>query len=376
MSTIRPRFVLLVVAFAAMLAAAAGSATAAEADEPGAAATEPVETGPTEAEATNEEAPEEPAASDAETVMRPVGDPMIVDAVYAVVDTRVITVSEIARKAEPMAKQYLQSNPSLTEAEQVECRRQFFGKIATDMIVKALILKAARDEGFVVDEARVGSQIRRLLVGEGVTLEEFLDKHDMTYQELFREVHDDYLFSAYRLTKIVPRVYVSPGEVAAYYEEFKDDAEFLTPAQVRCHEIVLFGHDEQRRHKTADALEKLKAGTEFAEVARESSEIESTARAGGDRGWISRTVINSDRVNAALFDQIEVGQVSEVIEDEKGFLWIVMITGRREAVRTPLSQAYEKIERRLRRFKIEEETYKHAERLKKTTAVISGLGLN
>lgn len=373
MSTIRLRFVLLVIASVAVLATAAGSATAAEPDEGEAAATEPAATEPTEAEAINEEAPEEPAAGDTETVSRPIGDPMIVDAVYAVVGTRVITVGEIARKVEPMVQQFLESNPSLNEAEQFECRRQFFAKIATDMIVKALILKAARDEGAFVDEARVGSQIRRLLVAEGLTLEEYLDKHDMTYQELYREVHDDYLFIEYRRARIVPRVYVSPGEVAAYYEQLKDDPEFLTPAQVRCREIVFFGHDDERRQKAAAALEKLKAGAEFAEVAKESSEIESTARAGGDRGWITRTVINSDRVNAALFDQLEIAEVSQVIEDEKGFLWIVMITGRREAVRTPLSQAYDRIQRRLRRIKIEEETYKYAARIEKTTAVISGL---
>jgi len=150
----------------------------------------------------------------------------------------------------------------------------------------------------------------------------------------------------------------------------------LTPAQVRCHEIVLFGHDEERRQKATAALEKLNAGTDFADIAREFSEIESTARAGGDRGWITRTVINSDKVNAALFEQLEVGEVSPVIEDEKGFLWIVMISGRREPVRAPLSQAYDKIEGRLRRIKIEEETLKCAERLKKTTAVIPGLGFN
>ena len=375
MSDIRPRLVLLAVACTALLAAAAGFATAAESAEPE-AATEPAEVRPAETEGTDVETPQDVAASDAETVTRPLGDPMVVDAVYAVVDKRVITVGEIARKVEPVIEQILESNPGLSEADQNELRRQFFAKIASDMIVKALILKAARDEGLVIDEARVGSQIRRLLVSEGVTLEEYLAKHETTYRELFREVHDDYMFSAYRQAKIVPRVYVSPGEVAGYYEQFKDDAEFLTPAQVRCHEIVLFGHDEERRQKAADALEKLTAGADFAEVAREYSEIESTSRAGGDRGWITRTVINSEKVNAVLFGQLGVGEVSEVIEDEKGFLWIVMITGQREAVRTPLNQAYEKIERRLRRLKIEEETHKYAERLKRKTAVTSGLRLD
>ena len=60
-----------------------------------------------------------------------------------------------------------------------------------------------------------------------------------------------------------------------------------------------------------------------------------------------------------------------MIEDENGFLWIVMISGRREAIRTPLDEAYATIESRLRRIKIQEETRRYAQRLRKTTAIIS-----
>jgi peptidyl-prolyl cis-trans isomerase SurA len=302
--------------------------------------------------------------------LTPAGDPVLVDAVYVVVDKRVITFGEIVRKVEPTVARIIESNPGLSGRELDELRAQVFREVVQHMITKALILKAAREEGLDVDEARVGSQIRRILVSEGATLEEYLRKQGMTYQELFQEVHDDYLYSAYRQVQIAPRVYVSPSEVRAYYEAHKDDDEFVTPEKVDCWEIVLFGNDAERRQKADEALAKLKAGAKFEDVAREFSENAGIAKDGGHRGWIARNVINSQTVNDALFDELDVGQVSDVIEDQNGYLWIVKIDGRREESRTPIGEAYGTIEQRLERAKLEYETRKYASRLARTTAIL------
>lgn len=308
-------------------------------------------------------------APEAETLTA-TGDPVLVDTVYVVVDTRVITFSEIVRKVEPTIARIAKENPTITQEELNRIRTQLFGEVMQHMITKALILKAAREEGLAVDEARVGSQIRRILVSEGVTLEEYLREQGMTYQELFQEVHDDYMYSAYRQVQIAPRVYVSPAEVRAYYEAHENDDEFVTPAKVDCYEIVLFGNDEARRQKAADAMAELEAGATFEDVAMKLSENRGIATNGGRRGWISRHVIGSTKVNDALFDQLEVGEISGVIEDENGYLWIVKIDGRRAESRTPMSEAYGTIERRLRRAKLEFETRRYARRLARKTAIL------
>ena len=372
MSAIRLRAIpFAVICFAALLALGCGAKRVEETEPvPTPESPDPaaVKTGDVE-----EKAPRKAAEKESETessVARATGDPVVVDAVYVVVDKHVITVSEIVRKVEPIVQTILESNPALSDAERSEVRSHVFAQVAESMIVKALILKAAREKGLSVDEARVGSQIRRLQVKEGLSLEEYLEKSNMTYRELYREVHDDILFSGFRQIEIVPRVNVAPSEIKAYFEAHKDEAEFLTPEQVHCHEIVLFGSDEGKRQKAAAALEKLHAGAEFAEVAGEFSENTSTVRSGGDRGWIARNVINSEKVNRVLFDELKVGDASDVIEDENGFLWIVMISGRREATRASLDEAYAKIERRLRRIKIEQETRKYTQRLRKTTSIV------
>lgn len=322
--------------------------------------------------------PVAPSPADAETVgdegeapanaIKATGEPMITDAVYLIVDKRVITVNEVLRKVKPIVARILEGRPHLSPEELEILRAQVFVSVSEGMIVKALILKAAGEKGMAVDETRVGSQINRILLREKLRLEDYLEKNKLTYRQLYREVHDDVLFTAFRQIVIVPRVNVAPGEIIAYFEEHK--AEFAQPEQVECRQIVFFGNDDEKRQKAESALEKLRAGATFAEVAKEFSES-ANAEKGGAMGWIDRDrYINSKKVNAVLFNELKVGEASGVIEDEGHNLWIVMIAGRREPIEADIQKAWPVIEQRLRRTKREDETWKYARRLARTTAIV------
>ena len=340
----------------ALLAAGCGS--------PPAEQTKPV---PAPEAATAAEEPNDTVENDdAPTIARPTGASVIADAVYAVVDKQVITLTEIARKAEPVVQRILEDRPELTEDERQELRNHVVARVAGDAIVKALILKAAREKGMSVPETRVGSQIRRLLLRQNLSLEEYLEQNNMTYRQLYKEVQDDILFTAFQQVEIVPKVAATPSEITTYYNEHK--ADFSTPEQVHCRQIVLFGHDDEKRARADAAAEKLRAGAAFADVAAEYSESES-ATAGGDLGWIARDRFDSDKINRLLFDELKVGDTSGVVEDEKGFLWIVSVTGRRQATSTSLNEAYAEIVRQLRRFKIDQATRNYARRVAKTTSI-------
>ena len=359
MSTTRLRVNLCAaICLAAVLAPGCGAKRERQAHAP----PTPVPPRPAEAETGGDE-----GEAPAETV-KATGDPMITDAVYAIVDKRVITVNEVLRKVEPIVAKILEGRPTPSEEELNALRASVFVSVSEGMIVKALILKAAAEKGMAVDEARVGSQINRILLRENLTLEEYLERNKLTYRELYREVHDDVLFSGFRQIIIVPRVNVAPAEIRAYFEEHK--GEFSRPEQVEGHQIVFFGNDDEKRQKAESALEKLRAGATFAEVAKEFSES-ANAEEGGAMGWIVRDrVINSKKVNTVLFDELKVGDPSGVIEDEGHNLWIVMITGRRAPIQADIQKAWPVIEQRLLRTKREEETWKYAQGLAKTTAIV------
>jgi peptidyl-prolyl cis-trans isomerase D len=110
--------------------------------------------------------------------------------------------------------------------------------------------------------------------------------------------------------------------IRAYYEEHLDD--YALPERVRARHILFqLGADvdeslkSEVRTKAEEVLAKVKAGEDFAALARESSEDRASADAGGDLGLITRGRMG-DEFDAAAFSQ-EVGTTSDVVETPLGF---------------------------------------------------------
>jgi parvulin-like peptidyl-prolyl isomerase len=83
------------------------------------------------------------------------------------------------------------------------------------------------------------------------------------------------------------------------------------------------------RKNLADARKRIQGGTDFRTVAREVSSHD-TARSGGAYGWVSEDSASGlDPVVDEASSQLEVGELSEVLEGESS-LYLVRVTGRRE----------------------------------------------
>jgi len=115
-------------------------------------------------------------------------------------------------------------------------------------------------------------------------------------------------------------VTVTDDQAKAYYEEHQ--AEYQKE-EVRARQIVATlppqataEQKEQKRAVLTKALESVKAGTSFAEVAKEVSEDAATKANGGDMGFVSRGQ-KPPAVDEALF-ALEPGQVSAVLETPGG----------------------------------------------------------
>lgn len=74
---------------------------------------------------------------------------------------------------------------------------------------------------------------------------------------------------------------------------------------------------ERARKRTEAALERVRNGEDFAEVAREMSEDELSRDEGGDLGWTPVQYLLPDV--AAVLDTVAVGSVSPVVESDRGF---------------------------------------------------------
>lgn len=204
---------------------------------------------------------------------------------------------------------------------------------------------------------------------------------------------------------------IEPGEeeILSYYESHKDD--FRKPEQVRAEYIELlksdlagevpvdeeaianyyrqhaqeFGTEERRqaRHiliqadpdadqatwdaalaKAQQALDRIRAGEDFAAVAREMSDDPGSAGQGGDLGYFSRGMMTGNFEDAAF--SLKVGELSEPVKSPFGY-HIIEVTDIEESDVKPLAEVRDEIADQLRAGQLEDLFLDRAEILANTS---------
>jgi peptidyl-prolyl cis-trans isomerase D len=138
---------------------------------------------------------------------------------------------------------------------------------------------------------------------------------------------------------------VTPEEVRAFAEaqrarvqEVYDRrrSEFEQEEQVRARHLLFKG--DGARERAEQALLRLRAGEDFAKVARESSDDPATREEGGDLGYFPRGRM-LPAFEAAAF-ALEPGKVSDPVETDQG-IHLIEVTERRAATARPFEQVME-----------------------------------
>ncbi|HLJ48891.1 MAG TPA: peptidylprolyl isomerase [Bryobacteraceae bacterium] len=121
--------------------------------------------------------------------------------------------------------------------------------------------------------------------------------------------------------KIAATVQIPEEQLQGYYNSHKDD--FRTPERVKVRHILLQttgkSPDEVKkiRAQADDLLKQLKAGGDFAALAKKFSQDPGSAQNGGDLGWVTRGQMVKN-FEAACFS-VPPGQLSDIITTEYGF---------------------------------------------------------
>ncbi len=180
----------------------------------------------------------------------------------------------------------------------------------------------------------------------------YYDKNKETYREPER-VRVDYVL--YSPDKFVKDAQVSDTEIQAYYDDHR--AEYDKPEQVHARHILFrfapnASEDEKakiRKH-AEEVLAKVKAGGDFAALAKQYSE-DSSAAQGGDLGSFSRGKMVAPFEQAAF--SLAPGQTSDLVESPFG-LHIIKVEGKEEARTQPLDEVRPQIVEKLRQQKAHE----------------------
>ncbi len=181
----------------------------------------------------------------------------------------------------------------------------------------ALVTDAEVHEKFVKDNTKVKfdyavlrkEDILKALHPAEAELKAYYDQHKATYANSIpekRKIKYTLLDSA----KVQAGIQVSHQEVAAYYDQHRD--EYRVPEQVNVRQILIktplpdaAGNADAKgveaaRKKGEDALQQLKAGAKFEDVAKKYSD-DPSGKTGGSIGWVKRGGFPVAEVDKAAF---------------------------------------------------------------------------
>jgi peptidyl-prolyl cis-trans isomerase D len=124
--------------------------------------------------------------------------------------------------------------------------------------------------------------------------------------------------------------------------------QYQTPEQVRASHILLKteGKDDAAVKKEAeDILAKLKAGADFAELAKQKSEDEASAKKGGDLDYFGRGQMVPEFDTVAF--SLQPGQMSDLVKSQYGY-HIIKVVDKKPAATKPLTEVRAQIEDQLK----------------------------
>jgi len=222
-------------------------------------------------------------------------------------------------------------------------RSQYGAEMLNTLIDNKIIELEAKKEDITVSDDAIKAEYDELVEsygGEDV-LQETLDANGLTKDSVQDNIR------MYLLTKnvIANSIDISDEELKQYFEENKDD--YNQQEQVAASHIFL--EDEA----TAKEVEtKLKAGEDFAELAKTYSIDTDTSEDGGDLGYISRGQMDEQFEEAAF--ALEKDEVSGVVQSAEGY-HIIKVTGKVPAEEAVFEDVKDEVYETLLESRINEE---------------------
>lgn len=191
--------------------------------------------------------------------------------------------------------------------------------------------------------------VKKSLTVSDAELAGFFEKNKNRYQVPERRQFQFLLIDVAKLRDTMP---VEAKELERFYNENKDRYRVQDRARVS---HILFktvgktpAETEPVRKKTEEVLKKLKAGEDFAQLAKLNSDDAATTPKGGDLGWVVRGQTVPEFEKAAF--TLEPGTLSDVIQTTYGF-HVLKVQERERARLKPLSEVRDAIAAEIREEK-------------------------
>jgi peptidyl-prolyl cis-trans isomerase SurA len=244
---------------------------------------------------------------------------ILLDRVVAIVNDEALTQFEIDEQKKSILTQMKAQNVTPPAPDVLD--KQLLDRLITERA----IVQFAKENGVRVDDTQVERTILRIAQDNKMSAEEFrraLEKEGIAYDKYREDIRKEMVIQRLRDREVDSHISVSDSEVDAFIasqntQNGGSDVEYrLAHILVIVPERASPEQIEGKRRRAEEALNQLRSGADFAQVAAGFSDAPDALQ-GGALGW--RPAARLPTVFAEPIKEMKPGEVSKVLRSATGF---------------------------------------------------------
>ncbi|MCH2114648.1 MAG: peptidylprolyl isomerase [Pirellulales bacterium] len=309
-----------------------------------------------------------PSGQDVRPTSTTEAQPLAGGEIVARVDGQIVLASDVLWQVNQIIQANRASIPpqETDKARRILLRQQVMQLVDTKLLYSDFLRKVPPEnipsiEKNLVkpfEDMEIPRLVKTLRVKNRHGLIELLDRNETSIKDLQRQFSERTIAGEW-LRQLAPKPKpVTHEELLSFYSEHQHKYEY--PAQAKWEEAMIrFGAVEGNRAAAWEACAHMGneiwqqvardpqlRGAVFAEIVKNNSHGFS-AEDGGVHKWTTQGALRCNAINEALFT-LEIGQMSNIIESEDGF-HIIRVLDRKDAGRTPFTEAQAEIRKQLQK---------------------------
>jgi peptidyl-prolyl cis-trans isomerase C len=237
-------------------------------------------------------------------------------------------------------------------------RDRIYRGVLDQLVGYKLLVQEARARKVVVADvnARI-AEVKKQFPSEDLFMQTLIDRK-MTLDQIKADARRDLSIARLIEAEISQRVALKPGQAEDFYKNNPD--RFTEPERVRASHILIATAENadlaaktQAKAKAEQILKDLKAGKDFATLARQHSQDPGSAVNGGDLGFFPQGQMVGPFNDAAF--SLKPGATSDVVETQFGY-HIIRVAEKQPGRTVPLEEVRPRLEEFLKHQNRESET--------------------
>ncbi|RBW49032.1 peptidylprolyl isomerase [Marinobacter sp. F3R11] len=261
----------------------------------------------------------------------------LLDQVVAIVDDDVILQTELDARVNTIIGRLNAQGTGLPP------RRLLEERVLEQLITESVQLQMADKMGMRISDNELNETLVNIAERNGLSLSEFEDQlavEGVSYRQAREQIRQEMITGRVQQRQVGNRVRVTEREVENYLSALESgggsDAEYrLAYIFLELDNPADDASVDATREKAEKLREAILNGRDFREVAVAESDA-SNALEGGDMGWRSERQLPS--LVAPVVPELEVGQPSEVLENNSGFHMVMVMDKRGGAQKQVIQQ--------------------------------------